>query len=1481
MMGRRLDLQHLSEEECEKILEVIQRDFNIRQGEKERLTKIEESIDKEKKTREILAEKETFNENCCMRCCDTFNFIFNRKRVCIGCKYNVCKNCCVYDDNVKEYVCSTCQKHRELVTKSCDWFYQDVKRRFRRFGSAKVVRSLFKRRPESDSEGDSGYDPSLFSSMSNTTKRRSSVQDDEASDSGLGAQKPHHELDSIDGAVGIDHTKQLHLERYDKQLNSIRDKVYYMLRKRFADDHLKLKGMRPNHGLLQSYRKEVSIDLTNLAQALYLAYENHPSDEHKEINKLVQDTLVKRVESFVGHPVVVTLPNNVDEDDSAATDDDDSLCDDHPFEDQLADHIIAQILDSFKSENENGHEPIISANRHRPAPIKEGSHESLDAESEIRGNLNGTLDSEDEDVFQNSIHRSDSNRVNPLMSPRHTYSKFLSLGSPLPSFSDVQSPLGKREIDPDDLAAIEQNSDDFENIPDYDDDDDINYLERPNSVHDGNNWTLSLKDESGDKVENMEYQEWVKNIRRPSSASFTTKPINSIVNTTQEFGRVSPMIGNREVDDLTDSSICSDDDDDEVAEVTQPGDISMESREIAEITKNMSPMLNAPVANVPVEVCQPDVPKTEAAIEACTDPRFEMKPMDLVVPDGEHAQLRCRLTGTDPIDVFWYRENKKDIDQLEDDDKYEMMRDGNQYTLTIYNTTDKDAGGYICIGVNGEGQCSCTTKLSLKENSLEKKPPQFLKQLEDVEVIEGQGVRFMVKVKGYPVPRVSWFRDGRRIKSNAEYQLQQFGNRGYILTIDNVTLDNDAEYKVIAQNCLGRIMCDAQLLVEPKPKAPPKSRLNLPLKQTTPKDRSATHLDNLSQKVTMTRRRVSGTAEDILSSANKISSIDEDLHEMDRRLNNLEAEVTMTMDDDNTTPPCVRRNNCEEAIIGEYHAKKKAAGEMRKVTSSALNCLSRAERIIAAQQESLPVKRKQSISRGREGLTFSDDIQNMNDLDKSDRRDTKRKLSEEDGEPVLDFRSPPIDSRRYSRGYVGGGQADGKKQNKWDMTPTSSLHDRRRSSTRQMALADAEDEHLHKRLHTLLEKCDSKIPGGKNIYMAAGQVFSLEEKIQMLESKVNMIDETTVGADMSMLEDEVARAVAGVMGSDRQVDNVEQQVGELKKMFSRESLQSQHSTQSEAESLVDSGCGTGATTPTDLMSPRPSDIYQIEEDIVELPSVRGLMTMFNCTAQVADSGSPVARVRSLTGRDFSSSVTEKYRNKTPSSGQKGQPSVSRSSSFNIKERAMSPLAVRKFPDSQQLEATTPIGGTHPRTAGSTTQGAFTPQARSSPLPQKKLASTESCVSSASVTLSDPSAAPKINASLVNLKRFYDSGREVSPSSQNPPKIKQPLVNRNRSYDSTGHEVVTSSNQPIRATESFSTLGSPRRARTSQEKQDSHPKYVLKSDSASSQGETTPKLRRSSSSKKISSKAAFWDNRIVDNVSSDRDISLDPEVFDGQ
>ena len=77
-----------------------------------------------------------------------------------------------------------------------------------------------------------------------------------------------------------------------------------------------------------------------------------------------------------------------------------------------------------------------------------------------------------------------------------------------------------------------------------------------------------------------------------------------------------------------------------------------------------------------------------------------------------------------------------------------------------------------------------------------------------------------------PYPRSVWKNcyaehqvPGKTYKYNFFYPVcfaEKLGNRDYLLTIDYATMDEDAEYTVIARNVAGEARGTAQLLVEPK-----------------------------------------------------------------------------------------------------------------------------------------------------------------------------------------------------------------------------------------------------------------------------------------------------------------------------------------------------------------------------------------------------------------------------------------------------------------------------------------------------------------------------------------------------------------------------------------------------------------------------------------------------------------------------------------
>ncbi|XP_048468262.1 rab effector MyRIP-like [Rhincodon typus] len=111
-MGKNLDLSGLTDDEAEHVLQVVQRDFDLRKKEQERLSELKQKLNEEGNKRTILSKQEKFNENCCIRCCSPFTFLINTKRPCIDCKFNICKNCGAYSKKEKAWICTVCHQAR-------------------------------------------------------------------------------------------------------------------------------------------------------------------------------------------------------------------------------------------------------------------------------------------------------------------------------------------------------------------------------------------------------------------------------------------------------------------------------------------------------------------------------------------------------------------------------------------------------------------------------------------------------------------------------------------------------------------------------------------------------------------------------------------------------------------------------------------------------------------------------------------------------------------------------------------------------------------------------------------------------------------------------------------------------------------------------------------------------------------------------------------------------------------------------------------------------------------------------------------------------------------------------------------------------------------------------------------------------------------------------------------------------------------------
>ncbi|NWR60319.1 MELPH protein, partial [Bucorvus abyssinicus] len=123
----------------------VQRDFDLRKKEEERLEELKCKINQESSKREFLTNQSHLNETHCFHCLQPFKFLLNSKRQCLDCRFHTCKNCSRYNKKEQGWVCDPCRLSRIVKIGSLEWYYEHVRSRFKRFGSAKVLQSLYGR----------------------------------------------------------------------------------------------------------------------------------------------------------------------------------------------------------------------------------------------------------------------------------------------------------------------------------------------------------------------------------------------------------------------------------------------------------------------------------------------------------------------------------------------------------------------------------------------------------------------------------------------------------------------------------------------------------------------------------------------------------------------------------------------------------------------------------------------------------------------------------------------------------------------------------------------------------------------------------------------------------------------------------------------------------------------------------------------------------------------------------------------------------------------------------------------------------------------------------------------------------------------------------------------------------------------------------------------------------------------------------------
>ncbi|XP_068604975.1 obscurin [Brachionichthys hirsutus] len=214
------------------------------------------------------------------------------------------------------------------------------------------------------------------------------------------------------------------------------------------------------------------------------------------------------------------------------------------------------------------------------------------------------------------------------------------------------------------------------------------------------------------------------------------------------------------------------------------------------------------------------------------------------VPDGYPVSFDCVVIGKPPPTVRWYKDGKL----LEENDHYMINEDQEGcHQLIITTVLPTDMGVYRCTAENGCGiaatkaelrvDVSCSsdydTAADVTETSSyvsakgyvsretetfesvteDDQMPQVLEELHDVHVSPGSPLaKMQLKVKGFPKPRVYWFKDGHPLRAS-ERVLLQAERDVHALEIQEVKREDMGEYSAYISNVAGSAYSSARLIV--------------------------------------------------------------------------------------------------------------------------------------------------------------------------------------------------------------------------------------------------------------------------------------------------------------------------------------------------------------------------------------------------------------------------------------------------------------------------------------------------------------------------------------------------------------------------------------------------------------------------------------------------------------------------------------------
>ncbi|NXT10105.1 SYTL4 protein, partial [Prunella fulvescens] len=145
-MSEAVDLSFLSDAERDLILQVLQRDEELRKAEERRISRRLKNELLEIRRKGAKRGSQRYSERTCARCQQSLGRVSPKANTCRGCNHLVCRDCRSYSPS-GSWRCKVCTKEAELKKTTGDWFYDQRVNRFANRLGSDMVRLSLRHRP--------------------------------------------------------------------------------------------------------------------------------------------------------------------------------------------------------------------------------------------------------------------------------------------------------------------------------------------------------------------------------------------------------------------------------------------------------------------------------------------------------------------------------------------------------------------------------------------------------------------------------------------------------------------------------------------------------------------------------------------------------------------------------------------------------------------------------------------------------------------------------------------------------------------------------------------------------------------------------------------------------------------------------------------------------------------------------------------------------------------------------------------------------------------------------------------------------------------------------------------------------------------------------------------------------------------------------------------------------------------------------------